>query len=190
MTALPPAPALADHDACIQAIALHGDREAFAALFRHFAPRVKAYLRRHGAPEAQAEELAQETLLAVWRKAAQFDPARAGASTWIFTIARNLRIDQMRKEGRPALDPEDPLLVPPPPSGADSTVEAHEREEHLQKGLATLPAEQATVLQLAFYEDLSHTSIAERLNLPLGTVKSRLRLALAKMRDHVSKEPS
>ena len=83
------------------------DRAAFAALFAHFAPRVKAWLMRQGAPPAQAEDLAQEALLMVWRKAPLFDPAKASAGTWVFTIARNLRIDAIRRERRPELDPED-----------------------------------------------------------------------------------
>ena len=158
------------------------DRAAFAVLFHHFAPRVKAYLLRLGATVAQAEDLAQEALLLLWRKAAQFDPARASAATWIFTIARNLRIDAIRRERRPEIDPEDPALVPdaePPP---DAAIMRDGEETRLRAAMARLPAEQAQVLQLSFFADKPHSAIAAELGLPLGTVKSRLRLAMARIR--------
>ena len=164
----------------ILAIAESADRAAFAALFNQFAPRVKSYLLRLGANAAAAEELAQETMLAVWRKAALFDPARAGASTWIFTIARNLRIDAIRRERAPpaAEDPTD--FEPQPP--ADAVVVSAEREERVRLALKSLPAEQVQIVELSFFSDEPHSVIAERLDLPLGTVKSRLRLAMGRMR--------
>ncbi|HYM30755.1 MAG TPA: sigma-70 family RNA polymerase sigma factor, partial [Candidatus Cybelea sp.] len=112
----------------IQAVAAARDRAAFAALFRHFAPRVKSYLMRLGAENAQAEELAQEVLLTVWHKAATFDRRQASASTWIFTIARNRRIDALRRERRPELDPTDPMLVPATPQQADEIHAAAQAE--------------------------------------------------------------
>lgn len=169
----------------IQAVAQTGDRRAFASLFAHYAPRVKAYLRRLGAPDSVAEELAQETLLAVWRKADRFDPAKAGAGTWIFTIARNLRIDLLRKERRPDLDPEDPALVPEAPRASDALLEEGERETRVRSALEVLPRDQREVVHMAFFEDLTHAEIAEKLALPLGTVKSRLRLAFAKVRGQI-----
>jgi RNA polymerase sigma factor (sigma-70 family) len=165
------------------------DRAAFEALFHHFAPRVKAYLLRLGATVAQAEDLAQEALLLLWRKAAQFDPARASAATWIFTIARNLRIDAIRRERRPEIDPEDPALVPdaePPP---DAAIMRDGEETRLRAAMARLPAEQAQVLQLSFFADKPHSAIAAELGLPLGTVKSRLRLAMARIRTALEGEP-
>ncbi|WP_041793884.1 sigma-70 family RNA polymerase sigma factor [Pararhodospirillum photometricum] len=179
-----------DHAALIEAIARDRDRTAFAELFRYFAPRVKAYLRRLGAPDAVAEELAQETLLSVWRKADRYDATKAGASTWIFTIARNLRIDLLRREQRPDLDPEDPVLVPEAPVAADHALETQRRENRVRVALGHLPAEQAEVVRLAFFEDLTHADVAEKLGIPLGTVKSRLRLAFAKVRGHVGDDPS
>ena len=159
-------------------IAAAADRSAFAELFQHFAPRVKSYALRLGAAGPAAEELAQETLLAVWRKAAQFDPSRASASTWIFTIARNLRIDALRRE-RPLPAPEDDA---DPAPLADQLLAGAEEDGRVRKALKSLPPEQLQVIELSFFTETPHSAIAERLGLPLGTVKSRLRLAMARLR--------
>ncbi len=165
----------------IVSIAERGDREAFTGLFDHFAPRVKSYLLRLGtAPEA-AEELAQETLLTVWRRAGSFDPARAAASTWIFTIARNLRIDLSRRDGR-AQPTDDPSTFNPGPAAPDEALGACQDEIRIAAAMAGLPKEQAQVIKLAFFADKPHSEIASELGLPLGTVKSRLRLAMARLR--------
>lgn len=169
------------YSALIVAIGVSRDRDAFGALFSHFAPRVKSYMMRLGLAPDVAEELAQDTLLAVWRKAEGFDPMRAGASTWIYTIARNLRIDVARRAGKAQLT-EDPTAVvshPPPP---DAAIEADEDERQVALAVLTLPPEQAEVIRLAFFADKPHSEIAAVLGLPLGTVKSRLRLAMARMR--------
>lgn len=170
--------------ALIVAIARNGDRRAFAALFGYFAPRVKSYMLRLGAAPEAAEELAQETLLSVWRKAALFDPSRAGASTWIFAIARNLRIDAIRRERRPKIE-DDPTDTPEAEPGADTLVESVERDARLRDAIATLPADQAEVVRLSYFQDKPHSEIARDLDLPLGTVKSRLRLALQRLRGQV-----
>jgi RNA polymerase sigma-70 factor (ECF subfamily) len=164
----------------IRAIAASGDRSAFAALFAYYAPRIKGYMVRLGAGNELAEEMAQETMLAIWRKAAQFDPARATASAWVFTIARNLRIDAIRR-ARLALPETDPASEPPPPA-ADAVLDAARRAQRLRDALSTLPAEQAEVVRLSFFDDRPHAEIERALNIPLGTVKSRLRLAIAKLR--------
>lgn len=170
-----------DLSALIVAIAERGDRAAFAQLFEAFAPKVKAYLLRLGAGHAQADEWVQEAFLTVWRKAAYFDPARAGAATWIFTIARNLRIDGIRKERRGDLN-EDPFDREADP-GADTLVFAAERDERIREAMETLPADQVQVIRLSFFEDRPHSEIAQALGLPLGTVKSRLRLAMTRLRN-------
>ena len=170
----------ADPIRLIQLIAVQADRAAFAALFQQFAPKVKGYLLRLGASGAAAEELAQETMLAVWRKAALYDPARAGASTWIYTIARNLRIDAIRRE-RPPPAEEDPSDSAPEP-GADALVFAAEREVRVRAALKALPPEQVQIVELSFFSEEPHSAIAEKLGLPLGTVKSRLRLAMGRLR--------
>jgi RNA polymerase sigma-70 factor (ECF subfamily) len=163
-------------------IALHRDRRAFELLFTHFAPRIKGYLVRLGTTGALAEDLAQETMLAVWRKAALFDPARASASTWIFTVARNLRIDSLRRERRPDFDPNDPALVPGEEPAADARMMRDDDDVSLRAALAKLSPEQAEIVQMSFFADKPHSVIAAELGLPLGTVKSRLRLAMVHIR--------
>lgn len=166
----------------IVAIAERRDRAAFAMLFAHFAPRVKAYLMRLGTPAGVAEELSQEAMLAVWRKATLYDPGKAQASTWIFTIARNLRIDAVRREARPELQPEEPALRPVPLPDADQLVAASEQQSRLREALKTLPPDQAEVVALSFFADKAHGDIGRHLGIPLGTVKSRLRLAMQRLR--------
>ena len=169
-------------NAAVVAVAQARDRKAFQDLFDHFAPRVKGYLMRLGAGNAVAEDLAQEALLAVWRKAALFDPAKASASTWIFTIARNLRIDAIRKERRPELDANDPALQPAGERAADDGLDWAQAEDRLRLALAELPREQAQIIELSFLAEKPHSIIANELGLPLGTVKSRIRLAMARLR--------
>lgn len=167
--------------AWLRAIAEEGDRVAFVALYGRFAPRVKAYLLRLALPAAQAEELTQEAMLAVWRKAAQFDASTTGAAAWIFTIARNLRVDAARRAA--LVTPQD---LPPdeldPAQPADAQLDEARRADRLRQALATLPPEQAEVVRLAFFDDRPHGEIERRLGIPLGTVKSRLRLAMARLR--------
>ena len=158
------------------------DRAAFQLVFAHFGPRIKAYLMKQGAPAAAAEDLAQEAMLVLWRKSALFDPAKASAGTWIFTIARNLRIDAIRKERRPQFDPDDPSLAPDTVRGADDGMAASQDEAAVRIALRDLPPDQARIVELSFFADKPHSQIAAELSIPLGTVKSRLRLAMARLR--------
>jgi RNA polymerase sigma-70 factor (ECF subfamily) len=158
------------------------DREAFRTLFLMFAPRVKTYLIRRGASVAVADELAQETLLTVWRKAEYYRADKASVAAWVFTIARNLQIDAVRKE-RSALaygmaTPEEPDA----PATPESERDAGEREARLRAAIQALPPPQIDVIRLSFFSDKPHSEIAQDLGLPLGTVKSRLRLAVLKLR--------
>jgi RNA polymerase sigma-70 factor (ECF subfamily) len=174
-------PTLPNASQLVVAIAARQDRESFATLFSYYAPRVKAYLMRLATDAALAEELAQEAMLIVWRRAGAFDPQKASASTWIFTIARNLRIDAARRAKYPAALGEDPFPSSPPPLAADAMI-ADERALRLKQSLACLPSEQMEIVRLSFFEDKAHSEIARELAIPLGTVKSRLRLAMAYLR--------
>ena len=169
----------------IEAVAQHGDRAAFARLFGHFAPRIKTFMRRSGMSEADAENLAQETLLRVWRKAALFDFATSGFEAWIFTIARNLRIDALRRERRGVLegasDIDNEFLLDEAPL-ADDVLVSRQGEARIREALAALPGDQQRVVELSFYQERAHAEIATVLGIPLGTVKSRLRLAMGKLR--------
>lgn len=176
----------------ISAIAQHQDRAAFAALFEHFAPRIKAFMQRSGASAATAEELAQETMLAIWRKAALFNPSSSGAAAWIFTIARNLRIDYHRRESRggmiEASDVEIEFQIDDSPQ-PDSVVATSQSEDRVRSALTKLSDDQMRVVELSFFEEKAHAEIAQILGIPLGTVKSRLRLAMTRLRNLLS-EPS
>lgn len=171
----------------IRAVGSQADRTAFAALFRHYAPRIKSFLMRSGTGEGMAEELVQETMVVLWRRAASFDPQRAQLSTWLFTIARNLRIDQLRRHSAGvevdgsdgASADETPDAQQPPP---DELLHAMQREQGVRAALRELPPEQSLVLRLSFFEEQPHARIAEELGIPLGTVKSRIRLAVTQLR--------
>lgn len=164
------------------AVAERKDRAAFVRLFDHFAPRVKSYLKRLGVGDSQAEDLVQEVMLTVWRKSWQYDPQKARATTWIFTIARNKRIDAIRRERRPELDPNDPALVPDPEASPDEAASAGEWRDLIRQAITQVPDEQAMILRRHFFEEKTHDVIAKELGLPLGTVKSRIRLAMRKLR--------
>jgi RNA polymerase sigma-70 factor, ECF subfamily len=166
----------------MERVALHKDKAAYGQLFSYYGPRVKAYLLRLGADDALAEELAQEVMVIVWRKSELFDRTQASVSTWLFRIARNKRIDAIRRTRKPELDPNDPLLLPSAPMAADNLMSGAQRDQLVRDAMVDLPAEQKLLLQQAFYEGLSHREIADRTGTPLGTVKSRLRLAFLKLR--------
>lgn len=165
----------------IARIADSRDRAAYAALFTRFAPKLKAFVMGQGLPAQEAEDLAQDAMLNVWRKAHLFDPTKATAVTWIYSIARNLRIDAARKAKRVRDLPED-LWQGEGDKPADQELIDHQSAQSVSALISALPADQQTVLKLSFYEDLSHGDIAKALSLPLGTVKSRLRLALTRLK--------
>jgi RNA polymerase sigma-70 factor (ECF subfamily) len=182
MTEKSEAPATpADIGAQIVAIAT-ADMAAFEALFRDFGPRIRAYLLKLTRDSQAAEDLMQETMLAIWRKAGQFDPARGQASAWIFTIARNIWIDAWRKQKRPAFDPDDPALVPAAEPEAGDILELRQSGAALHRALKTLPQEQVDLIRLSFFDEASHSTIAAQTGLPIGTVKSRIRLAFGRLR--------
>lgn len=164
----------------IEAIRLHQDQGAFATLFQHFAPRVKAFLMKSGANAALAEETTQEVMATLWTKAHMFDPARASAATWIFTIARNRSIDALRKQRRP--EPEDLPWGPEAEPDQEDALALQQESSQLARAMSELPEKQRVLIERAYFGDLSHSEIAEETGLPLGTIKSRIRLALERLR--------
>lgn len=168
---------------CLELIRASQDRKAFAQLFAHFAPRVKAFLMKQGSDPSLAEECMQEAMVAVWHKAHLFDPARASAATWIFTIARNKRIDALRKINRPDPDELDWNVSAEPE--AEEVLAMQQENTRLGEALKDLPEKQREMIVKAFYGDLSHQEIADETGLPLGTIKSRIRLALERLRHNL-----
>jgi RNA polymerase sigma-70 factor (ECF subfamily) len=168
--------------ALVEAVAARQDRAAFARLFSYLMPRLKGFAMRRGLDGHVAEELAQETMVTVWRKAGMFDPTKATVSTWVFTIIRNKHIDQFRRQGYPLVDLDEAAHVASADRPADEALFFSRAGESLQQAMSGLPVEQMEILQKAFFEEKSHSVIAEELGLPLGTVKSRIRLALARLR--------
>jgi RNA polymerase sigma-70 factor, ECF subfamily len=169
----------------LQRVAQSSDIEAFRQLYQLYGPRVKSYMIRQGADPDTADELAQETLLTVWRKASLYVSDKGSATTWIFTIARNLRIDRLRKEVPWQELPDGHNEIASDDVQPDEAVSDRERQLRVQTVMASLPADQYSVVSLSYLEGLSHSEIADRLGLPLGTVKSRMRLAYQKIRDAV-----
>ena len=177
----------AHHADCMARIAANKCRESFSELFDFYAPRLKSYLLRLGASENEAEDLAQDVMVTVWRKAGMYDRKQASVSTWVFRVARNRRIDRFRQASRPELDADEPMLRPPDIEQPDVALDRAQIEETDRTELQKLPPEQLELLQAAFYEGLSHSEIASRFNLPLGTVKSRIRLAFGRLRGQLEK---
>ena len=163
-------------------VAADRDKAAFIELFDHFAPRLKGYLMKQGADEALAEEVAQDVMMTLWRK--------SNASTWLFRVARNRRIDRIRRQKSAALDPEDPSLHPTPLPDIAEEMDAKLREKRVRAALSQLPEEQRNVVRLAFFAGQSHSEIAEHTGLPLGTVKSRIRLAFGRLRQLLETDTS
>jgi RNA polymerase sigma-70 factor (ECF subfamily) len=171
-----------DFAALLLRVASARDRTAFAVIFDHFAPRVKSFMMRKGASAEVAEDLVQETMIAVWSKAALYTPERGAASTWIFTIARNLRIDRLRRESSAYFTDLEDFDAPSDDVPGDEALNRNQEDSQVARALAQIPPEQRELLILSYVEDVPQSMIAQRLNLPLGTVKSRMRLAYRRMR--------
>ena len=169
-------------DNLLVSVGARRDRSAFALLFDHFGPRVNAYLLRLGLDPGAAAEATQDVMETIWRKAHLFDPCKASAATWVFRVARNRRIDLHRRSREDTAAAADLLAIPDPAEASDDWVDASQREERVRAALAALPPEQLTLVRLAFFEGLSHSAIAQHMDLPLGTVKSRIRLAFTRLR--------
>ena len=166
----------------ITRVAQNRDRQAFGQLFDHFAPRLKSFMMRKNTSAELAEDLVQEAMIAVWTKAALYEPSKGSVTTWVFTIARNLRIDRIRRD----------VHMPTTELGDyDEPSEAPEGEELLgrkqedglvARALQSIPEEQRQILVLSFVEEMPQSEIASKLSIPLGTVKSRMRLAYGHLR--------
>ena len=169
---------------CLLLVKQAEDRQAFAKLFAHFAPRVKGFLMKSGTSAAQAEDVMQEAMANVWHKSHLFDPAKASATTWIFTIVRNKQIDTIRKQRRP--EPEELDWGADEPADAAEIVATSQEEKILREAVAALPDRQREMVEKAYFGDLTHSEIADVTGLPLGTIKSRLRLALERLRHEMS----
>jgi RNA polymerase sigma factor (sigma-70 family) len=173
----------AEWAALVSDVAEKRDRTAFTRLFDHFVPRIEAYLLRLGADRAMAEEISQEVMVTLWRKAQLFDSTKSSVTTWLYRIARNRRIDAVRRDRMDYLDPMDSTFdTVVDDSTFDTAVDVQRREEMLRTAIRDLPDEQLVLVRLAFFESLSHSAIADRTGLPLGTVKSRIRLAFTRLR--------
>ena len=173
---------LSEWDRLLLRVGSDRDRSAFKKLYEHFAPRLKSFLLRIGSDMSAAEEICQESMIMVWRRAETFNPENAGASTWIVTIARNKRMDKLRKDNRPLPDLNDPSFFQIPVDKSDDILQRVEEEKKIKNALKNLPPEQAKLILSAYYEEKSHRKIADETNLPLGTVKSRIRLAINRLR--------
>jgi len=156
------------------------DRMAFAALFDHFAPRLKGFVMRSGIGSGQAEDIVQDVMLTVWRKAAQFDPHRAQVSAWIYQITRNRQIDAIRRENRPL--PEELGEDPGAEADAGQILAIEQEAGKLKQALSQLSADQRDIIEQAYLGELSHQEISQQTGLPLGTIKSRIRLGLDRLR--------
>lgn len=167
----------------IESVARRQDQAAYIRLYTHFAPRVKSFLMTKGLDSAAADDVLQEVMLAVWQKSHLYDPAKAAVSTWIFTIARNHYVNRLRREQRHPGASDEPDLRAADTRGSISEVSLQQRKVAVREAISELRPEQREVIALSFNKGLAHSEIAERLDLPLGTVKSRIRLGFMHLRD-------
>ncbi len=171
-----------DDLALMAAVAERADRDAFAQLFRRYAPRVKGHLMARGAPAVAADELTQETMLLVWRKAALFDATKGGLATWLFTISRNCLLNHLRRSGRPIPDDDPADDRDLPPDGEQQLLGA-EATRLVTASIDRLPPEQREILVGAYWKGQTLQECADEAKIPLGTAKTRVRLALARLRE-------
>lgn len=167
---------------CVELIGKNQDKLAFNSIFKYFAPRLKSFLVKAGSTDTQAEEVIQEVMIAVWTKSSTYDSNKSSVSTWIYTIARNKRIDKIRKEKRHYLSESDEGLEIPVDSTQEKEIFTAQVSNSLKKYMSNLPEEQSKLLKLSYFYNKTHADISAELKIPLGTVKSRIRLALTKMR--------
>lgn len=171
-----------------RAIATDRDQKAFAELFNYFSPRIKSYFLQLGAKAEHAEDMSQDVMSVLWHKAHLFDSSKSSLSTWLFRVARNRRIDLLRRDKSAMIDVSDPIFIPPEPTPADEVIEEDQRDESVRKALALLHEKHADIIRMSFFLGLSHSQISEKSGLPLGTVKSRIRVAFQKLRESLEED--
>lgn len=176
---------LLDDRDLVNRVACHRDRDAFQCLFLRFGPKIKALMIRSGADFATAEDLAQDAMLTLWRKSKLYSPERGTVAAWVFTIARNLRIDRLRRQSPHVFEDIDELHLEAPIASGEEETEMRQRNNLISQALAALPSDQRRVIEMSFVQDMPQTDIAQALDLPLGTVKSRIRLGYAKLRERL-----
>ncbi len=172
----------------LEAVAARKDRAAFAELCRRYSSRFVNYFRVRSAKPEDVEELVQEVMLTVWMKAESYDPRVAAVSTWMFTIARNKAIDRFRKFARPEVEDNDPAYLPGSALAPDAAISLQRQVDDLRDAIAVLPADQAGVIRASYFEGRSMPEIAEQSHIPVGTVKSRMRLAMEALRRRLRSE--
>lgn len=172
-----------------KAVAEDRDQIAFSELFNYFSPRVKSYFIQLGADPEQAEDLSQDVMSVLWHKAHLFDATKSSLSTWLFRVARNRRIDVLRRDKSGMIDVNDPIFIPPEPTAPDELVEVDERDENVRRALSLLQDKHAEIIRMSFFLGMSHSQISEKCELPLGTVKSRIRVAFQKLRETLETDP-
>lgn len=171
-----------------RAIAADRDQTAFAELFNYFSPRIKSYFLQLGANAEHAEDMSQDVMSVLWHKAHLFDSSKSSLSTWLFRVARNRRIDLLRRDKSALIDINDPIFIPPEPTPPDEAIEEDERDKNVRKALALLHDKHADIIRMSFFLGLSHSQISEQSGLPLGTVKSRIRVAFQKLRESLEQD--
>ena len=173
--------------AAILNIAESQDIGSFKKIFEYFSPRLKSFLMKSGAEENIAEEIIQETMTIIWTKADYYDPKVASPSTWIYTIARNKKIDILRKSRKAILEDIETAVLPAIEPKTEENIEHDQKFDIIAQHLDALPKDQLDLLKMNFFEEKSHGEISELTGIPLGTVKSRIRLALEKIRGKLDK---
>ncbi len=176
-----------DANQLLKDIALKQDKLAFAKLFKYYAPRIKSYLAQNGTSLEEADELVQNTFITIWQKADQFNQDKSNASTWIFTIARNKKIDSFRKNKKEEVNIDDIFSLSDITQNIESNLNEKEQTTIIKNALSKLPSKQAEVIKMAYLQDKTHQNISDEKNISIGTVKSRIRLGLGKLKKYLRK---
>ncbi|MEZ5758669.1 MAG: sigma-70 family RNA polymerase sigma factor [Emcibacteraceae bacterium] len=173
------------HEQLVILVARNKDRHAFHQLFDYFAPRIKSYLLNFNISDQKAEDLTQDVMITLWQKADKFDPEKAKISTWLFRVARNKYIDKVRQQKYPEVNADDHIASMIAPEKTDQNIKETQDRGRIEMAMSVLNDEQRKVIELSYFKELSHSQIAAATNLPLGTVKSRIRMAFQTLREEL-----